>query len=322
MARGGRSLRRPHGARCAGGNSTAEKVRCSSQCRDPGADLWLACRCMPSTIGHYVALDGQVIRPFSRYDELVARDKANLDVAWLATSRWKTRPTCRAGVLAAEIVEELEAALAQFAELASSLPVEGPSRPMLRLQMLIRQGESEALRRSVDSGLTPPPRPPHRLANSAATGHRTPDTVPSRCGHESVRGPRSRPAGRAREPPELDGAARGPAGVGGGTTGATEALRTLRIACPSQERRGGLGRTQGAVALAVYDVTICTQDRDEGEAGLTLHSSPAAPVHSNGDQAASGSTAISTASSSQAAASASVRSAGFGCPGRSSSSAC
>ena len=30
----------------------------------------------------------------------------------------------RAGVLAAEIVEELEAALAQFAELAASLPIE------------------------------------------------------------------------------------------------------------------------------------------------------------------------------------------------------
>ena len=30
------------------------------------------------------------------YDELVARDKANLDITWLATSRWRTWTTCRA----------------------------------------------------------------------------------------------------------------------------------------------------------------------------------------------------------------------------------
>ena len=59
------------------------------------------------------------------YDELVGRDKANLDITWLRDDTLDDASTLRApGVLAAEIVEELEAALAQFSELAASLPVE------------------------------------------------------------------------------------------------------------------------------------------------------------------------------------------------------
>jgi type I restriction enzyme M protein len=61
------------------------------------------------------------------YDELIARDKANLDITWLRDESLDDASTLPApGVLAAEIVEELEAALAQFAELAASLPVEEP----------------------------------------------------------------------------------------------------------------------------------------------------------------------------------------------------
>ena len=57
------------------------------------------------------------------YDELVARDKANLDITWLRDESLDDASTLPApGVLAAEIVEELEAALAQFSELAASLP--------------------------------------------------------------------------------------------------------------------------------------------------------------------------------------------------------
>ncbi len=56
-------------------------------------------------------------------DELMARDKANLDITWLRDESLEdSRNLPAPGVLAAEIVEELEAALAQFAELAASLP--------------------------------------------------------------------------------------------------------------------------------------------------------------------------------------------------------
>ena len=59
------------------------------------------------------------------HDELMARDKANLDITWLRDESLEDSSNLPApGVLAAEIVEELEAALAQFAELAASLPVD------------------------------------------------------------------------------------------------------------------------------------------------------------------------------------------------------
>jgi type I restriction enzyme M protein len=62
------------------------------------------------------------------YDELVVRDKANLDITWLRDESLDDASTLPPpGVLAAEIVEELEAALAQFSELAASLPIEAAS---------------------------------------------------------------------------------------------------------------------------------------------------------------------------------------------------
>ena len=62
------------------------------------------------------------------YDELMARDKANLDITWLRDESLEDASNLPApGVLAAEIVEELEAALAQFAELAASLPFDSSS---------------------------------------------------------------------------------------------------------------------------------------------------------------------------------------------------
>ena len=58
------------------------------------------------------------------YDELIARDKANLDITWLRDESLDDASTLPApGVLAAQIVEELEAALAQFSDLAASLPI-------------------------------------------------------------------------------------------------------------------------------------------------------------------------------------------------------
>ena len=59
------------------------------------------------------------------YDEVIARDKANLDITWLRDETLDDGSTLPPpAALAAEIVEELEAALAQFSELAASLPAD------------------------------------------------------------------------------------------------------------------------------------------------------------------------------------------------------
>ena len=69
-------------------------------------------------------VESERFRSFT-YDELMARDKANLDITWLRDESLEDSSNLPApSVLAAEIVEELQAALAQFAELAATLPVE------------------------------------------------------------------------------------------------------------------------------------------------------------------------------------------------------
>ena len=56
------------------------------------------------------------------YDELVARDKASLDIFWLRDESLEdTENLPPPEVIAAEIVEDLEAALAEFAEIAATL---------------------------------------------------------------------------------------------------------------------------------------------------------------------------------------------------------
>ena len=56
------------------------------------------------------------------YDELVARDKASLDIFWLRDESLEDTDNLPApGVIAAEIVEDLQAALDEFTELAESL---------------------------------------------------------------------------------------------------------------------------------------------------------------------------------------------------------
>jgi type I restriction enzyme M protein len=56
------------------------------------------------------------------YDELVSRDKASLDIFWLRDESLEDTDNLPApGVIAAEIVEDLQAALAEFTELAESL---------------------------------------------------------------------------------------------------------------------------------------------------------------------------------------------------------
>ena len=60
------------------------------------------------------------------YDDLVARDKASLDIFWLRDESLEDTDNLPApGVIAAEIVEELEAALEEFRALAESLEAIG-----------------------------------------------------------------------------------------------------------------------------------------------------------------------------------------------------
>ena len=56
------------------------------------------------------------------YDELVARDKASLDIFWLRDESLEDADSLPSpAVLAAEIVEDLQAALTELTELAESL---------------------------------------------------------------------------------------------------------------------------------------------------------------------------------------------------------
>jgi type I restriction enzyme M protein len=56
------------------------------------------------------------------YDELMARDKANLDIFWIRDESLEaTANLPEPDLLAAEIVEDLEAALAQFRAIAEDL---------------------------------------------------------------------------------------------------------------------------------------------------------------------------------------------------------
>jgi len=62
------------------------------------------------------------------YDELVARDKASLDIFWLKDESPEDSENLPApGVIAAEIVEDLESALEQMRLIAEDIgePVEG-----------------------------------------------------------------------------------------------------------------------------------------------------------------------------------------------------
>lgn len=60
-------------------------------------------------------------RPFA-YDELVARDKTNLDITWLKDASLEDADALLPPeVIAQEIVEDLEAALREFAAIAEAL---------------------------------------------------------------------------------------------------------------------------------------------------------------------------------------------------------
>ena len=60
-------------------------------------------------------------RPFE-YDELMKRDKVSLDIFWLKDDSLEDSANLPApDLIAAEIAEDLEAALSQFAEIATDL---------------------------------------------------------------------------------------------------------------------------------------------------------------------------------------------------------
>jgi type I restriction enzyme M protein len=65
--------------------------------------------------------ESEQFRRFS-YDELMARHKVSLDILWLRDESLEdTANLPPPGVIAAEIVEDLEAALAEFPEIAAAL---------------------------------------------------------------------------------------------------------------------------------------------------------------------------------------------------------
>lgn len=67
------------------------------------------------------------------YDELMARDKVSLDIFWLRDESLEdTANLPPPEVIAQEIVEDLEAALAEFAEIADSLSNPGDACCCLR----------------------------------------------------------------------------------------------------------------------------------------------------------------------------------------------
>jgi type I restriction enzyme M protein len=60
------------------------------------------------------------------YDELMARDKVSLDIFWLKDESLEDNANLPAPeIIAAEIIEDLRAALEQFAEIAGDLGIEG-----------------------------------------------------------------------------------------------------------------------------------------------------------------------------------------------------
>ena len=84
----------------------------------PDVDDFVACY---NAANRHERTETERFRPFM-YDELMARDKASLDIYWLRDESLEdTDNLPPPDVIAAEIVEDLEAALSQFAEIATSL---------------------------------------------------------------------------------------------------------------------------------------------------------------------------------------------------------
>ena len=86
------------------------------------ADLDEFVRCYNPANRHQRS-EGERFRCFS-YEDLIKRDKANLDIFWLRDdSLGDSSDLPEPAVLAAEVVEDLQAALDQFAQIAADLGV-------------------------------------------------------------------------------------------------------------------------------------------------------------------------------------------------------
>jgi type I restriction enzyme M protein len=66
-------------------------------------------------------IETERFKPFS-YEELIARDKVNLDITWLKD------PSLPPSVIAHEIIEDLTAALAEFTAIAEALELRSPGQ--------------------------------------------------------------------------------------------------------------------------------------------------------------------------------------------------
>ncbi len=74
-----------------------------------------------SGANRFERVESERFRSFT-YEELIKRDKINLDIFWLKDESLEDRANLPdPGVIALEITEDLEAALAQFAEIAADL---------------------------------------------------------------------------------------------------------------------------------------------------------------------------------------------------------
>ena len=74
-----------------------------------------------SGANRFERVESERFRSFT-YEELTKRDKLNLDIFWLKDESLEDSANLPdPDIIAAEIVEDLQAALAQFAEIASDL---------------------------------------------------------------------------------------------------------------------------------------------------------------------------------------------------------
>ncbi len=102
--------------------SRSSRTRCAAQHLDDFVDV------LPARQGPRVSASSPSAGSRSRYDELIARDKVNLDITWLRDDSLEDLDNLPAPeIIAREIVEDLTAALAEFEAVAAAL--EAGSQP-------------------------------------------------------------------------------------------------------------------------------------------------------------------------------------------------
>ena len=115
------TLKEPSGARQTGGNASPQGQRGGADqnpLKRADLDEFVACY---SARDRTKRTESERWKSFT-YEELTKRDKVNLDLFWLKDDSLEDSANLPdPGVLALEITEDLEAALAQFAEIATDL---------------------------------------------------------------------------------------------------------------------------------------------------------------------------------------------------------